>query len=156
MRGLEYLQRRRGCWCVRLRVPAHLVPHVGQTHLVRSLETKDEVIAQQRRWVALAELWRWIGNQTVSDGWSPAWAAHLTDLNGAHGSQSGISNLDLSHSNVGSPNKPRSRSARSSPNSDPTVASIMERWLKEMEREHTRQTIAQHRAAIGSGVKGAY
>lgn len=93
MRGLEYLQRRRGCWFGRLRVPAHLIPQVGQTHLVRSLETKDEVIAQQRRWVALAELWRWIGTQTVSDGWSPAWAAHLTDLNGAHGSQSGISNL---------------------------------------------------------------
>ncbi len=78
MRRADHLQCRRGRWSVRLRVPAHLVATVGQTHLVRSLDTSSEAVARERRWVALALLWEWIGAQTVSDGWKPAWAAELT------------------------------------------------------------------------------
>ncbi|WP_373874843.1 DUF6538 domain-containing protein, partial [Methylobacterium iners] len=78
MRRADYLQRRRGRWYVRLRVPAHLVATVGQQHLVRALDTDSEAIARERRWLALALLWEWIGAQTVSDGWRPAWVANLT------------------------------------------------------------------------------
>ncbi len=82
MRRADHLQCRRGRWSVRLRVPAHLVATVGQTHLVRSLDTSSEAVARERRWVALALLWEWIGAQTVSDGWKPAWAAELTVQDG--------------------------------------------------------------------------
>ncbi len=78
MRRADHLQCRRGRWSVRLRVPAHLVSTVGQTHLVRALDTSTEAVARQRRWIALALLWDWIGAQTVSEGWQPARAAALT------------------------------------------------------------------------------
>ncbi|WP_409518534.1 DUF6538 domain-containing protein [Methylobacterium sp. R2-1] len=78
MRRAEYLQSRRGRWYVRLRVPAHLVASVGQQHLVRALDTASEAVARERRWIALSLLWEWIGAQTDSDGWQPAWAANLT------------------------------------------------------------------------------
>ncbi|MGC5780888.1 DUF6538 domain-containing protein [Methylobacterium sp. NFXW15] len=67
MRRPEYLQCRLGRWYVRLRVPAHLTAKVGQQHLVRALDTDSETAARERRWVALALLWDWIGAQTVSD-----------------------------------------------------------------------------------------
>ncbi|WP_403091461.1 MULTISPECIES: DUF6538 domain-containing protein [Methylobacterium] len=78
VRRADHLQCRRGRWSVRLRVPAHLVSTVGQTHLVRALDTSTEAVARQRRWIALALLWDWIGAQTVSEGWQPARAAALT------------------------------------------------------------------------------
>jgi integrase len=106
-------------------------------------------VAQQRRWVALAELWRWIGSKTVSDGWSPAWAAPLTGFNGVLDPPgSAISNPVHSAPELGSRRIRRSRSTKSSPDDDLTIATMMERWLKEMEGEHTHQTIAQHRVAI--------
>ncbi|MGA4554718.1 DUF6538 domain-containing protein [Methylorubrum aminovorans] len=71
MRRAEYLQCRRGRWYVRLRVPAHLVATVGQQHLVRALDTMSEAVARERRWIALSLLWKWIGSQTVSNGWQP-------------------------------------------------------------------------------------
>jgi hypothetical protein len=40
------------------------------------------------------------------------------------------------------------RSTTKSPKDDLSVAILMKRWLKEIEGEHTRQTIAQHRMAI--------
>src|SRR5215210_1933692 len=134
----DYLQCRRGWWFIRLRVPAHLLPEIGQTHLVRSLDTTDEAVARQRRWVALAELWRWIGSQTVSDGWSPAWAAPLTGFNGVLNTPGrAISNPVHSVPDLGSRRIRRSRSAKSSPNNDLTIAIMMERWLQEVEGEHT-------------------
>ena len=78
VRRADHLQCRRGRWSVRLRVPSHLVATIGQTHLVRSLDTSNEAVARERRWIALALLWEWIGEQTVSDGWEPTWAAALT------------------------------------------------------------------------------
>lgn len=145
----DYLQCRRGRWFVRLRVPAHLIPGVGQTHLVRSLDTTDEAVARQRRWVALAELWRWVGSQTVSDGWAPAWAACLTGI-GGHQDAPALTVPDLIKPDWGQgPLKVRSpRSTTKTPKEDLSVATMMERWLKEIEGEHTRQTIAQHRVAI--------
>ncbi|WP_431310873.1 DUF6538 domain-containing protein [Methylorubrum aminovorans] len=71
MRRAEYLQCRRGRWYVRLRVPAHLVATVGQQHLVRALDTMSEAVARERRWIARSLLWKWIGSQTVSNGWQP-------------------------------------------------------------------------------------
>jgi hypothetical protein len=109
----------------------------------------DEAVARQRRWVALAELWRWIGSQTVSDGWSPAWAACLTGINGqrdAFGPT--IPDLIKLDSEKGSPKGRSARSTTKTPKDDLSVATLMERWLKEVEGEHTRQTIAQHRMAI--------
>ncbi|WP_373322737.1 DUF6538 domain-containing protein [Methylorubrum aminovorans] len=71
VRRAEYLQCRRGRWYVRLRVPAHLVATVGQQHLVRALDTMSEAVARERRWIARSLLWKWIGSQTVSNGWQP-------------------------------------------------------------------------------------
>lgn len=145
----DYLQCRRGRWFVRLRVPAHLVLEVGQTHLIRSLDTVDEAVARQRRWVALAELWRWIGAQTISDGWSPAWAACLTGINGHQDALApAIPDLIEPDPKQGLPKVRAPRSTTKSPKDDLSVAILMERWLKEIEGEHTRQTIAQHRMAI--------
>lgn len=109
----------------------------------------DEAVARQRRWVALAELWRWIGSQTVSDGWSPAWAAHRTEANGqSDNATSTIPRLIRPSSEQGSAKVRSPRSPTKTPKDDLSVATLMERWLKEIEGEHTRQTIAQHRMAI--------
>lgn len=127
VRRQEHLQLRRGRWYVRLRVPAHLVAKVGQTHVVRSLDTTDLRIAQQRRCVALAELWRWIGADTVSDGWTPAWASHPTVVNGPQD--------DSAHK----PARPAYRKGRqrgsraSAANDDLTISTMMEKWLAEIE-----------------------
>ena len=122
MRHLEHLQLRRGRWFVRLRVPAHLIAKVGQTHVVRSLETAEESVAKERRWIALAELWRWIGAQTVSDGWSPAWAAPETVFSDAH------------HDSEPTAFRPkRSRPTKAPQDDHLTVAEVMQRWLTESE-----------------------
>ncbi|WP_425293837.1 DUF6538 domain-containing protein [Microvirga pakistanensis] len=145
----DYLQCRRGWWFIRLRVPAHLLPEIGQTHLVRSLDTRDEAVAQQRRWVALAELWRWIGSQTVLDGWSPAWAAHLTGSSGAVDPLASVNSIPLqSGPDIHSPRVRRSRSAKSFSTGHLSIATMAERWLAEIEGEHTRQTVALHRMTI--------
>jgi len=109
----------------------------------------DEAVARQRRWVALAELWRWIGSRTVSDGWSPAWVACLTGINGQQDDLAPtMPDLIKPDPESGSPKVRALPSTTKSRKDDLSVATMMERWLKEIGGEHTRQTIAQHRAAI--------
>lgn len=134
MRRADYLQLRRGRWFVRLRVPAHLVGTVGQTHLVRSLDTNSEAVARERRWIALALLWDWIGAQTVSDGWEPAWAVGLTGAQRCPGeaapSPQGSAKALSDHpsQNVNQPR--RTAEVQSAKN---TILNMMERWLREIE-----------------------
>lgn len=52
----HHLVLRRRTWYVRVAVRPSLVPIIGQTHIVRSLKTRDAAIARQRRWAALAEI----------------------------------------------------------------------------------------------------
>ena len=135
VRRADHLQCRRGRWSVRLRVPAHLVSTVGQTHLVRALDTSSEAVARERRWIALALLWEWIGAQTVSDGWEPAWAAALTG--------SGRSRDDAARECPDpTPDPPPKRRPRkgAQDHAPPggssrltTILTTMERWLKEIE-----------------------
>ncbi|WP_420813092.1 DUF6538 domain-containing protein [Methylobacterium currus] len=135
MRRAEYLQCRRGRWFVRLRVPVHLQTLIGQSHFVRSLDTDSEAVAQERRRVALALLWEWIGAQTVSDGWEPAWAAALTgsqrcDHDGAEGCPRGPDAPAADRSNL-KLSQPRPTSAQRL--QQHTILSMMERWLREIE-----------------------
>ncbi|WP_409518581.1 DUF6538 domain-containing protein [Methylobacterium sp. PvR107] len=139
VRRADHLQCRRGRWSVRLRVPAHLVAAVGQTHLVRSLDTVSETVARERRWIALALLWEWIGAQTVSDGWEPAWAAALTG--------SGRSRDDTGRECPDpTPHSPPQRRSRRSgqdhahpagSSRQTTILTTMDRWLKEIEGVQT-------------------
>jgi hypothetical protein len=129
VRRADHLQCRRGRWSVRLRVPAHLVATVGQTHLVRSLDTSSEAVARERRWIALALLWEWIGEQTVSDGWEPAWAAVLTGSGRSH-DDTGREGPDLTP-HPPSKRRPRKGSQHHAPQT--TILTTMERWLKEIE-----------------------
>lgn len=151
MRRAEYLQCRRGRWFVRLRVPARLVPLVGQTHLVRSLDTNIESVAQERRWIALAVLWGWIAHQTVSDGWEPAWAAGLT---GSQRHPDGeAERRPLSSADAPPDQRPTlERQTRRMPrdHSHPqTVLRMMERWLLEIEGSQKKQSLMQHALAVG-------
>lgn len=135
MRRAEYLQCRRGRWYVRLRVPAHLVAAVGQHHLVRALDTDSEAVARERRWIALSLLWDWIGAQTVSDGWQPAWAENLTVAerspnDGRHDQPVPSLHGDADHPLTRVP-KPRSASCRGTDSL--TILTMMARWLKEIE-----------------------
>ena len=98
----------------------------------------SEAVARERRWVALALLWEWIGAQTVSDGWEPAWAAALTG--------SGRSRDDAARecpdptpdpppkrqTPKGCPRIMPSPQGASSP-PPTTILTTMERWLKEIE-----------------------
>lgn len=150
MRRADHLQCRRGRWSVRLRVPAHLVATVGQTHLVRSLDTSSEAVARERRWVALALLWEWIGAQTVSDGWKPVWA---TELTGAGRSVSETAQKSLNRISYSVPPlQPRrvGQRARPSRTSVPQtrVLPMMERWLAEIEGIQTNQSRMQHAQAV--------
>ncbi|WP_457105439.1 tyrosine-type recombinase/integrase [Methylobacterium sp. P5_C11] len=150
MRRAEYLQRRRGRWYVRLRVPAHLTATVGQQHLVRALDTNSETVARERRWIALALLWDWIGAQTVSDGWEPAWAAGLTGSrrcsdNRAHGHPepsfhdvADRKGQRSSHSQRGSGTQQQRQ----------TILALMEQWLKEIEGVQKKQSMLQHALAV--------
>src|SRR4051812_46098492 len=72
MGGNDYLQLRRGRWCVRIRLPADLAKSLGGTHIVGSLGTSDLTVARQRRRAALAAILTWESSQTVSDGWTPS------------------------------------------------------------------------------------
>src|SRR6478609_11829210 len=78
----DYLQLRRGRWCVRIRLPADLAKSLGRTHIVRSLGTSDLTVARQRRRSALAAILTWQASQTVSDGWTPS-RAWKTATNGS-------------------------------------------------------------------------
>lgn len=150
MRRAEYLQHRRGRWYVRLRVPAQLVATVGQQHLVRALDTESETVARERRWIALALLWDWIGMQTVSDGWQPAWAAQMT------GSQRCANDQD--HGRTGAPTQNATGHARQSvphprrrsgdQHQQHTILAMMERWLKEIEGVQKKQSLLQHALAV--------
>lgn len=145
MRRAEYLQRRHGRWYVRLRVPAHLTATVGQQHLVRALDTASETVARERRWVALALLWDWIGAQTVSDGWEPAWAAGLTGSrrcsdDRAHGHPE-TSSHDVAHrarQSVLHPQRPSGAKHQQH-----TILAMMERWLKEIEGVHQPRSASE-------------
>jgi integrase len=144
VRRADHLQCRRGRWSVRLRVPAHLVATVGQTHLVRSLDTSSEAVARERRWIALALLWEWIGEQTVSDGWEPAWAAVLTGSGRSH-DDTGREGPDLTP-HPPSKRRPRKGSQHHAPQT--TILTTMERWLKEIEGVQTKQSRMQHALAV--------
>lgn len=149
VRRPEYLQRRRGRWYVRLRVPAHLVATVGQQHFVRALDTDSETVAHERRWVALALLWEWIGAQTVSDGWEPAWAAGLTGSqrcsdNRAHGHPETSSHDVADHKGQRSPHSQRG----SGKQQRRTILALMEQWLKEIEGVQKKQSLLQHALAV--------
>ena len=52
----RYIHPRRRGWYVRVAVPPSLVPVVGQTHIVRSLKTRDVKVARERRWQVLATI----------------------------------------------------------------------------------------------------
>jgi hypothetical protein len=150
VRRADHLQCRRGRWSVRLRVPSHLVATVGQTHLVRFLDTSSEAVARERRWIALALLWDWIGAQTVSDGWEPAWAAELT----GSGRSRGDAGRECADPAPHPPLKQRSRKG-SQGQTPPGVSSrqttilmTMERWLKEIEGVQTKQSRMQHAVAV--------
>ena len=150
MRRADYLQCRRGRWSVRLRVPTHLVATVGQTHLVRSLDTSDEVVARGRRWTALALLWDWIGAQTVSDRWEPSWAAALTGTGRSHDEGGREYRASTPHP----PHKKPSRKVNPSQPSvhisafPTTILTTMERWLIEIQEVQTKQSRMQHALAI--------
>ncbi|MGH1587290.1 DUF6538 domain-containing protein [Methylobacterium phyllosphaerae] len=150
VRRADHLQCRRGRWSVRLRVPAHLVAVVGQTHLVRSLDTSSEAVARERRWIALALLWEWIGAQTVSDGWQPAWAAALTG-SGRSRDDAAPECLDPAphpphkqRSRKGSEDRPRTWASPG----QTTILTTMERWLEEIEGVQTKQSRMQHALAV--------
>ena len=153
MRRTEYLQRRRGRWYVRLRVPAHLTATVGQQHFVRALDTESETVARERRWIALALLWDWIGAQTVSDGWQPAWAAQLT------GSPRSSDDRAPSPTEV-PPQNPADRARQGvhhpqrpsgAQHQQHTILAMMERWLKEIEGVHTTRRRPSWRARQACG-----
>ena len=146
VRRAEYLQCRRGRWFVRLRVPAHLAARVGQTHFVRSLDTNSEAVARERRWTALALLWDWIGGQTVTDGWEPAWAAGLTDLQrspngGDKRHPDSAPERGLDHEPDRARQNRRTSQARSQ---DHTILTLMERWLAEIEGSQKKQSLMMH------------
>ena len=150
MRRTEYLQRRRGRWYVRLRVPAHLTATVGQQHFVRALDTESETVARERRWIALALLWDWIGAQTVSDGWQPAWAAQLT------GSPRSSDDRAPSPTEV-PPQNPADRARQGvhhpqrpsgAQHQQHTILAMMERWLKEIEGVQKKQSLMMHALAV--------
>jgi hypothetical protein len=42
----RYLQKRRRGWYVRIAVPPALVSRLGKTHIVKSLQTRDEAVAR--------------------------------------------------------------------------------------------------------------
>jgi hypothetical protein len=145
VRRADHLQCRRGRWSVRLRVPAHLVAAVGQTHLVRSLDTESETVARERRWIALALLWDWIGAQTVSDGWQPAWAAELTGSrrrsdDRATGAIEGSSHNATDHAPQSAVHPRRQLGVQ---HQQHTILATMERWLKEIEGVQTKQSSAR-------------
>jgi integrase len=52
----KYLRQRRQGWYVRVRVPPALREEIGDTHVVRSLKTRDLATARQRRWKAVADI----------------------------------------------------------------------------------------------------
>lgn len=135
VRRAEYLQCRRGRWYVRLRVPAHLVATIGQHHLVRALDTDSETVARERRWIALALLWEWIGAQTVSDGWQPAWAANLTVAERSPNDGGHDRPVPSLHGGADHPptRVPKPRSASGQKDDHPTILIMMTRWLKEIE-----------------------
>ena len=149
MRRAEYLQRRRGRWFVRLRVPAHLVATVGQQHLVRALETDSEAVARERRWIALSLLWDWIGAQTVSDGWEPAWAAGLAVSKRCPNDRA-HRHTEISHQHAADdplPNMHRPRRGSGDRHQQPTIM-MMEKWLKEIEGVQKKQSLMQHALAV--------
>ena len=150
MRRAEYLQCRRGRWFVRMRVPAHLLAQVGQSHLVRSLDTDSQAEACVRRWVALAVLWEWIGAQTVSDGWRPAWAANLTVAERSPNDGGHNRPVPSLHGGADHPptRVPKPRSASGQKDDHPTILTMMTRWLKEIEGVQTKQSLMQHALAI--------
>ena len=54
------VQKGRG-WYIRLAVPPRLVAAAGgKTHVVKSLETRDVVVARRRRWAAIANAQAWL------------------------------------------------------------------------------------------------
>jgi uncharacterized protein DUF6538 len=150
VRRAEYLQCRRGRWYVRLRVPAHLVATVGQQHLIRSLDTDSEVVARERRWIALSLLWNWIGAQTVSDGWKPAWAAGVTVSERCpHDRAHRRSEVTHQHATDDPlPNMHRPRRGSGDGHQQPTIMMMMEKWLKEIEGVQKKQSLMQHALAV--------
>lgn len=112
---------------------------IGQSYLVRSLDTDSEAIAQERRWLALALLWEWIGAQTVSDGWRPAWAANLTVAERSPNDGQQDRPVPSLHGHADHPltKVPKPRSASGQKDDHPTILTMMGRWLKEIgERFH--------------------
>ncbi len=63
----RYILQRRRSWYVRVRVPEGLIATVGQTHIVRSLKTRDASTARHRRWLAMGDIHRWFA-QVQADG----------------------------------------------------------------------------------------
>ncbi len=73
----RYLQKRRQTWYIRIAVPPSLVPVVGKSHIVRSLKTRDAVVARERRWEELLEIRKWFREQGANadrfvGDWLPA------------------------------------------------------------------------------------
>jgi hypothetical protein len=143
VRRSDYLQLRQGRWFIRLRVPSHLVDEVGQTHIVKSLETADDAVARQRRYLALAHIWSWIGSRTVSDGWTPAWAAPETVTDGAADHPP-----PLGHDGIRTTTRKQTLVAKRDYKADLSLRTLLEAWLVEIKGQNTNQTISQHRGAI--------
>ena len=152
MGGNDYLQLRRGRWCVRVRLPADLARSLGRTHVVRSLGTSDLVIARQRRRAALAVILTWQASQTESDGWSPsrAWKT-VTDSSDAANGFSVTPTVERSRrppSQALSSRPARNAPAKMGKGGADSLKTLMERWLAENPSGSTKQTLAMHRVAM--------
>lgn len=152
MGGNDYLQLRRGRWCVRVRLPADLARMLGRSHIVRSLGTSDLSVARQRRRAALAAILTWQASQTVSDGWTPS-RAWRTGADGAPDAASAFSispkaTRPLRRSSPSSSPKP-DRKAHTPPQhtGEDSLKTLLERWLAENPAGSTQQTLAMHRVA---------
>lgn len=152
MGGNDYLQLRRGRWCIRVRLPADLARTLGRTHIVRSLGTSDLTIARQRRRAALAAILTWEASQTVLDGWTPsrAWKT-VTDGSDAT-SPFSITPKTKRPRRRPSPTpstKPRLDAHSASRHSgNDSLKTLLERWLAENPAGSTQQTLAMHRVAL--------
>jgi hypothetical protein len=168
----RYLVLRRRTWYVRVAVRPSLVSIIGQTHIVRSLKTRDVAVARQRRWPAIAEIHalvtekagksvepvkvalgdrqRWLkASDDPKDGWqmnpeNPYDERIVTPRDELeHVFADTAEEIERAQGLQAGETYYRIATSKS-----PVLAEVIEAWLGEVASSVTAQTLSQHRFAL--------
>lgn len=165
----RYLQRRRQGWYVRVRVPADLVALVGQSHVVRSLNTRHSAEARAQRWLVLGKLHEEFVGLRGSERRTAANASAVAERRKgrvplchtpqpianapAESSTEQVPTRRASHraDRVGRRSALPQRAAQATTVPEPEapgLAVLSEAWFAEVAPTLTKQTVSQHKVAL--------